>query len=114
MGCMQRDEVKGKNGHMWMNEYTERVCENMIKTINHHNKEHTLTHLSFRNSFVHQNSLRFDIGLLPQQSHRITLVSWCVVFTVFFQSDRKPVVSIQFETKTDSAHFFAEENISLD
>ncbi len=54
---------EGKNGHMWMNECTELVCKNIIKTINHQNKDHIITHLSFRDITLHHNSLKFDIGL---------------------------------------------------
>lgn len=79
-GMHEERGSEGKNGHIYRGERIYRACEQkQIKTINNQNKEHTITHLSFRNSTLHQNSLRFHIGLLPQQSHGITLVSLCVL-----------------------------------
>lgn len=88
-GMHEERGSEGKNGHIYRGERIYRACEQkQIKTINNQNKEHTITHLSFRNSTLHQNSLRFHIGLFSSAEPRYYIsFPVCVVFTVFFQSD---------------------------
>lgn len=89
---------EGKNGHMWINECTALVCKNMIKTINHQNKDHTShTRVLETSLFIRMHSsLILDCTSAEPQYYFSFPV--CVVFTVFFQSDRKSVVSLQFNS----------------